>query len=77
MMGKVLICAHATGGCSSRQIARNLETDVAFRMLAAGDFPKHRAVCDVRHRHLTAFKTLFVGVAASEHGGGVHVVPPG
>ena len=77
MMGKVRICAHATGGYSSHQIACNLETDVAFRMLAAGDFPKHRAVCGVRHRHLTAFKAPFVGGGCVGARGGVHVIPPG
>ena len=64
MMLKVLIYAYATGVFSSRKIARKLETDVAFRILAAGNFPKHRTVCEFRRRHLTDFKTLFVSVVA-------------
>ena len=36
MMLKVLIYAYATGVFSSRKIARKLEADVAFRILAAG-----------------------------------------
>ena len=36
-----------------------LEEDVAFRMLAAGNFPQHRTF---RRRHLAAFSELFVGV---------------
>ena len=64
MMLKVLIYAYATGVFSSRKIARKLETDVAFRMLAAGNFPKHRTVCEFRRRHLTDFKALFVSVVA-------------
>jgi transposase len=32
---------YATGTFSSRKIARKLEEDVAFRVLAANNFPKH------------------------------------
>ena len=52
MMVKVLIYAYATGTFPSRRIARKLEEDVAFRMLAAGNFPQHRTVCEFRRRHL-------------------------
>ena len=62
MMVKVLIYAYATGTFSSRAVARKLEEDVAFRMLAAGNFPQHRTVCEFRRRHLTEFSELFVGV---------------
>ena len=62
MMVKVLIYAYATGVFSSRGVARKLEEDVAFRMLAAGNFPQHRTVCEFRRRHLEDFKTLFVEV---------------
>ena len=62
MMVKVLIYAYATGTFSSRAVARKLEEDVAFRMLAAGNFPKHRTVCEFRRRHLAEFSELFVGV---------------
>ena len=47
---------------SPRAVARKLEEDVAFRMLAAGNFPQHRTVCEFRRRHLAAFSELFVGV---------------
>ena len=50
MMVKVLIYAYATGVFSSRKIARKLEEDVAFRMLAAGNFPQHRTICEFRRR---------------------------
>ena len=62
MMLKVLIYAYATGVFSSRGIARKLEEDVAFRVLAAGNFPQHRTVCEFRRRHLEDFKKLFVEV---------------
>ena len=61
MMVKVLIYAYATGTFSSRAVARKLEEDVAFRMLAAGNFPQHRTVCEFRRRHLAEFSELFVG----------------
>jgi transposase len=62
MMLKVLIYAYATGVFSSRKIARKLEEDVAFRVLGAGNFPKHRTICDFRKRHLKEFKALFLQV---------------
>ena len=62
MMVKVLIYAYATGVFSSRKIARKLEEDVVFRMLAAGNFPQHRTICGFRRRHLKDFKKLFVQV---------------
>ena len=62
MMVKVLLYAYATGVFSSRGIARRLEEDVAFRVLAAGNFPPHRTVCEFRRRHLEDFKALFVEV---------------
>ncbi len=62
MMLKVLIYAYATGVFSSRGIARKLEEDVAFRVLAAGNLPQHRTLCEFRHRHLEDFGKLFVEV---------------
>ena len=63
MMVKVLIYAYATGTFSSRAVARKLEEDVAFRMLAAGNFPQHRTVCEFRCRHLgESGSELFVQV---------------
>ena len=64
MMVKILIYAYATGVFSSRKIARKLEEDVAFRMLAAGNFPQHRTICEFRRRHLKDFKELFVAVVS-------------
>ena len=62
MMVKVLVYAYATGVFSSRKIAKKLEEDVAFRMLAAGNFPQHRTICEFRRQHLKDFKRLFVQV---------------
>ena len=60
MLVRVLLYAYATGVFSSRGIARKLEEDVAFRVLAAGNFPQHRTICEFRRRHLDDFKQLFV-----------------
>lgn len=62
MMVKVLVYAYATGVFSSRKIARKLHEDVAFRVLGANNFPKHRTICDFRALHLQEFSALFVQV---------------
>ena len=36
---------------------------MAFRMLAAGNFPQHRTICEFRRRHLKDFKKQVVGLA--------------
>ena len=62
MMVKVLVYGYATGVFSSRKIAKKLYEDVAFRVLGAGNFPKHRTICDFRALHLEEFSALFVQV---------------
>ena len=71
MMVKVLIYGYATGVFSSRGLARKLEEDVAFRVLAAANFPSHRTICEFRRRHLSDFKALFVEVVGLAHETGV------
>ena len=70
MMVKVLLYAYATGVFSSRRVARKLEEDVAFRVLAAGNLPQHRTLCEFRRRHLEDFQALFVGGGPSGAGVG-------
>jgi transposase len=62
MMVKVLVYGYATGVFSSRKIAAKLHEDVAFRVLGAGNFPKHRTICDFRALHLQELSELFVQV---------------
>jgi transposase len=62
MMVTVLLYAYATGTFSSRRIARKLEEDVAYRVLAVGNFPAHRTIAEFRQQHLAAFEALFVQV---------------
>jgi transposase len=59
MMVKVLIYGYATGVFSSRKIARKLHEDVAFRVLAAGNFPAHRTIREFRAFHLLELSQLF------------------
>jgi transposase len=62
MMVKVLVYGYATGVFSSRKIAKKLHEDVAFRVLAADNFPKHRTLSDFRALHLEELAALFVQV---------------
>jgi len=71
MMVTVLLYAYATGTFSSRRIARKLEDDVAYRVLAAGSFPAHRTIAEFRQAHLAAFEALFVQVVAIAREAGV------
>lgn len=62
MMVKVLVYAYATGVFSSRKIARRLHEDIAFRVLAADNFPAHRTIREFRAQHLAEFTELFTQV---------------
>jgi transposase len=59
MMAKLLVYAYCTGVFSSRKIAKKLEEDVAFRVLAAGNRPDFRTISDFRKLHLASLKVLF------------------
>ena len=71
MMVTVLLYAYATGTFSSRRIARKLEEDVAYRVLAAGNFPAHRTIAEFRQQYLAAFEALFVQVVRIAREAGV------
>jgi transposase len=62
LMCKLLLYGYATGVFSSRKIAEACETDVAFRLLSAGDAPSHRTLARFRKHHLAAFEDLFIQV---------------
>ena len=62
IMVKLLVYGYATGVFSSRKIERRLHEDLAFRMLAAGNFPRHRTIRDFRALHLKELADLFVQV---------------
>ena len=62
MMVKLLVYGYATGVFSSRKMAKKLHEDIAFRVLAAGNFPAHRTLRDFRAFHLKELSELFVQV---------------
>jgi Transposase and inactivated derivatives len=62
MLVTILLYAYAVGVPASRQIARKLEEDVAFRVLAADQRPDFRTLSDFRKQHLAALTDLFVQV---------------
>lgn len=62
MMVKVLLYAYCIGVPSSRKIAKRLEEDIAFRVLAANNTPDFRTISDFRKDHLKALAALFVQV---------------
>jgi Transposase domain (DUF772) len=57
MMVKVPVYGYATGVFSSHKIARKLH--VAFRVLAAGNFPAHRTIREFRAFHLMELSDLW------------------
>ena len=63
--------AYATGVFSSRKIARRLHEDIAFRVLAAHNFPAHRTIREFRALHLAEFTELFVQVVCQVRGTGL------
>lgn len=62
MLLTVLLYGYCVGVFSSRKLAARCETDVAFRMLAGGEFPDFRTLAEFRRRHLAVFDQLFLEV---------------
>lgn len=62
MMVKVVVYGYATGVVSSRQMAKRLAEDVAFRVLAADNAPAHRTIREFRQLHGVELTQLFVQV---------------
>lgn len=62
MMMKVLLYAYCIGVPSSRRIAKRLQEDIAFRVLAANNTPDFRTISDFRKNHLEALAGLFLQV---------------
>ena len=62
MMVVLLLYAYCRGIRSSRKIARALEEDVGFRVVAANQQPDFRTICRFRVEHEKALERLFVQV---------------
>ena len=59
LMTKLLVYGYCTGVFSSRRIAKRLQEDIAFKVLAAGNEPDFRTISDFRKIHLVALQELF------------------
>jgi transposase len=59
LMLKVLIYAYCTGIFSSRKIAKQLEENIAFRVLARNQRPSHRTIRRFREQFIEEFQRLF------------------
>ena len=62
MLLTALFYGYCTGVFSSRKLAARCETDVAFRVISAGQYPDFRTLSDFRKDHLADFKRLFLEV---------------
>ncbi len=62
MMTELLFYGYCVSVRSSRRMAKAIEDDVAFRVLAAGNLPDFRTISDFRKIHIDALKPLFVQV---------------
>ena len=59
LMVKLLVYGYCLGVRSSRKIARRVDEDIAFRVLAAENRPDFRTLSDFRKIHLKALEALF------------------
>ncbi len=71
VMVGVLLYAYCLGLRSSRRIARGLEEDVGFRVVAANQQPDFRTICRFRAEHEEALEKLFVEVLRLCHEAGL------
>lgn len=62
MLAAILLYGYCAGVFSSRRLARRLEEDVAFRVLAANQRPDFRTIANFRKAHLRQLSGLFVQV---------------
>ena len=70
-MVAVLLYGYCLGMRSSRRIARGLEDDVGFRVVAANQQPDFRTICRFRAEQEEALEGLFVQVLRLCHGAGL------
>ncbi len=59
LMTKLLVYGYCTGVFSSRRIAKRLQEDIPFKVLAAGNEPDFRTISDFRKIHIAALQELF------------------
>lgn len=71
MMVKILLYAYCVGVYSSRKIERQVQENIAFRVLAANNQPDFRTISDFRKRHLATLGKLFLQVLKVCKGAGL------
>ena len=59
LMTKLLVYGYCTGVFSSRRIAKRLQEDIPFKVLAAGNEPDFRTISDFRKLQLATLQDLF------------------
>jgi len=59
MLIQILLYGYCTGVFSSRKLAKKIEEDIAFRVLAADNRPHHTTLCRFRDAHLSDFEDIF------------------
>src|ERR1700733_10627663 len=64
LMTKLLVYGYCTGVFSSRRIQKQLQEDIPFKVLAAGNEPDFRTISDFRKIHIEALEKLFEQVLA-------------
>ena len=59
MMTSLLLYGYARGVVSSRKVARAVEEDLGFRVIAANESPDFHTISEFRRKHLKALRGLF------------------
>lgn len=62
MMAALLIYSYCTGERSSRQIEKHCQTDVAYKVITANQYPDHSTISRFRKGNQSHLKTLFLEI---------------
>jgi transposase len=62
MMAALLIYSYCTGERSSRQIEKHCQTDVAYKVITANQYPDHSTISRFRKGNQSYLKTLFLEI---------------
>ena len=62
MMAALLICSYCTGERSSRKIEKHCQTDVAYKVITANQYPDHTTISRFRKDNQSHLKDLFLEI---------------
>jgi transposase len=62
MMAALLIYSYCTGERSSRQIEKHCQTDVAYKVITASQYPEHSTISRFRKGNQSHLKALFLEI---------------